>query len=208
MPPTPNESQSKMRATIVRVLSSTPCKRINFKFGANVVNAAGYQKVSALVMAGRFNLSVGSEPGVAAKYNKKSNTFIFPHMDYGQNNEQKAAIAHECTHALQDLDSLKTTELNDEIAAYIAHHLFLIYASTGADGMPVKAFRGGTPTEKIHNRAFNIATMIWLNPGLDLKDAGPEVQGEVVALSNDIRENPLYAALKANPTMGVNNGVP
>ena len=91
--------------TVKSVLGSPSARRIDFHLGLIHVDAAGLAAVLSLVASRAIDIEVTPimKKGVAAQYVNPTNTLRFRRPDYGATVVERAAILHECVHALHDV---------------------------------------------------------------------------------------------------------
>ena len=201
-----------MKLKVGNVLMSDAAQKIDFTLDNFHVDGSGLSYVALATFSqglGRgFTFKVGGMPaGAEAMYKPQSNTFLFPTAKYGENAFQRMTILHECVHALRDAygerllmpgGPVKTFSLAEEAAAYLAGALFYI------DENPNSATTLPNFVQQIQvfREAHTLALSVRGRRGTTVTSS------ESQALKDAIKNNPAYAAIKANPNlMYRNNGV-
>ena len=99
---------SRLIPSISRVLLSKAAI-IDFIAHGMHVSGAGYIMVWFFITQGWIKLRVDLpsapqiKPGAGAEYKAPAHTLWFPRDSYGKAPDERAAILHECTHALRDI---------------------------------------------------------------------------------------------------------
>ncbi len=128
---------ANLSAEVVKILQINPINRINFKIESILVNKEQMNKVAKAITNGFIEISIGnSGPNFAASYTSWKTRRQKPgqkkligkitinsgalHKPIG-----RAAIFHECVHALMDVAGYKPGMRRDEAVAYLADALFM-----------------------------------------------------------------------------------
>lgn len=134
---------SRILHTVKRVLTSTSARKIDFRLGTIRVDDAGLGAILLLVSSGVITVkTLPMPPDVSAAYVPASNTLKVPRDNFGANAHERAAILHECVHALHDMFGggsyipkragfRFTPRSEDEAAAYVAGALYYFYETGG-----------------------------------------------------------------------------
>ena len=138
--------------SLSKVLTSLPAMRMKFWAHKMHITGGGYQMVMVYIARGWIKprlvrLASQIADGAEAEYKPDSHTLWFRRDTYGTRPDERAAIIHECTHALRDImagsafakDGLYGSSIggqqhfDNEAAAYIAGSLFYMYDNNGAE---------------------------------------------------------------------------
>ena len=145
--------------------------------------------------------------GVGAQYDDASNVLVFPSVHFGQTQQERRDVIHECTHALRDALGAKsringaagvplgrTRGVEEEAEAYIAGQLFLAY-----DAMKM-GWTIEQPTDPVYAAAQVIAEKLFDQPGA-LVGVGDHAE-----LRKAILANPTYDFMHKNPNFRYSPG--
>jgi hypothetical protein len=155
-----NQSQAQSLVDILQKALALPQVRtIRFEFNKITIDASMYVLVSQALSNGMkafdpsvngpgdmkgFNLQVALSPQITdpAQFRQQTNTIMFkpplPSIGIGF----YSIIVHECTHAALDLRKVALSQLNNEIAAYLAEAMFVVASLDGH-------FKGGKSLAEI-----------------------------------------------------------
>ena len=195
-----------LRALIGSIVMSDATQKLDFYFDKMHVDGSGLSYVALALLSkprGAHGLSIaigGLPPLAGATYDPETNTFRFPRANYGIDSFERMAILHESIHAWRDSmgptvrttsGRVRTRDVSEEAAAYLAGALFFIY-----DSGPVSA-SDTTPTwaQGIFDNALSLALQIagQSNPkGCNVNNFNPV---GVNALKEKIRKDPAYRGL-------------
>jgi hypothetical protein len=139
-------SDALLISPVSKVLLSLPAQRIDFWAHGMHVSGGGYGMVWAYIAQGwiklrQVRLASQITGDAEAEYDPGTHTLWFRRDTYGRAPDERAAILHECTHALRDImaspvfnkDGLYGSRIagqlhfDNEAAAYIAASLFYLY---------------------------------------------------------------------------------
>lgn len=134
-----------IQADVAAVLRNDPSDRINFTVDNVTVNRKQMESVALAVEAG--DIAVETE-GAGSALGAGYSSYVHRQWKEGEkkligkislagpntvkSNVGKAAIFHECVHALKDVKSFKVTMQDDEVVAYIADALYMKANKTNA----------------------------------------------------------------------------
>ena len=122
---------------VAKVLRSPAVGQVNFKVDAIAVNQLQMESVAKAIEGNELKIEVGGTGSMGAAYTSwKGAVWKTGETRYKgritldgpgvvDNAIGRAAIFHESVHALIDLKDLKPSELQDEVAAYLADALFM-----------------------------------------------------------------------------------
>jgi hypothetical protein len=111
------------------IITDTGARRINFQLGGLSVTASGLARVAQALRGRRITVYryAGLPDDVTAEYKVERNALLVRAYspDLFRSISSRAAIVHECVHALIDLNrATATTHLTGEAAAYLAQGLY------------------------------------------------------------------------------------
>ena len=124
-------------AAVAKVLRAPPVGQLNFQVDKIAVNQRQMEHVAKAIEGKELQIEVGNTGGFGAAYTswkgarwkdgetKYRGRITLSGPAVVDSTIGRAAIFHECVHALIDLKDLKPSELQDEVAAYIADALYL-----------------------------------------------------------------------------------
>ncbi len=197
--PTPAQAEA-IKSRIGAILMSKSCQTIDFWLDGQHIDGSGFSYVALALKSMSFDINPDPGPNVGAGYST-TNTFLFKSVDVGGTLRQRMYIVHECTHALRDAKGklLRTTDgrltptrtLSDEACAYVAGMLYYILESAGMTGTPVAPIWAASIP--VHRTAFFIAFKVRSQLGKHVSASDAD------AMRTAIRNDPVYANLKANP---------
>jgi hypothetical protein len=164
--------ESLLIGSISKVLTSLPAMKMKFWAHKMHITGGGYQMVMVYIAQGWIKprlVRIASQiaAGAEAEYKPDSHTLWFRRDTYGTRPDERAAIVHECTHALRDImagsafakDGLYGSSIggqlhfDNEAAAYIAGSLFYMYDNNGAEW----PFGGDAEITEVYRAANAIA---------------------------------------------------
>jgi hypothetical protein len=197
-----------LRVRTGQLLMGPACQRINFFWGGNHIDSAGFVFIAlALLSPSRGNQGISfrvrpQPPHVGAAYDPAINTVDFPTVGFGASIAwEKLSIVHEMTHAVIDETSPghHTRAVHDEVCAYVAGALFNIYSAADSHAGPFPY----TPSPgSVYAAAHAVGMSIQDAPGFAIS---PTI---VNPLRLAILASPTYTFLHAHPgTSYDNNGV-
>jgi len=99
------------------------------------VCARNYDKIRTLIEMDDIHVVGGTAPNNAF-YDYKSNTLTTQNIASPPDLDARALLLHECTHALVDVEKYSVSRLNDELAAYLAQHTFLLMGNPALKTSP------------------------------------------------------------------------
>lgn len=211
----------QLRKKVIEVLKSAETQKINFYFAGQNFGPSGWSFAAHVVLLGQtpgrgVQIRVEQQgTGVEASYNFVDNALSFPRSDYGSDENQifeRSSIVHECVHVCVDGQATAPTPgarfrfgvnaLNNEIAAYIAGHLYMIYEAEAVeqrqlkrDGISVTVTVNTPPNKKsIHACARIVAQKLRDKPGATVPD-----DADLANLRAAILASTSYADLKQDP---------
>jgi len=151
-----------LETTITKVLRGHPASRINFKIDSLIINDVQMEKVAKAIERGDILVKVDATGDqLDASYSswktrrvkegekKLIGVITLKNKDVAMRAIGRAAIYHESVHALMNVNDIKITMHNDEVAAYLADALYLKLSDIHQVG-------GGAPEQAIFNAAFAI----------------------------------------------------
>ena len=164
--------ESLLIGSVSKVLTSLPAMKMKFWAHKMHITGGGYQMVMVYIAQGWIKprlVRIASQitDGAEAEYKPDSHTLWFRRDTYGTRPEERAAIIHECTHALRDImagsafakDGMYGSNIggqlrfDNEAAAYIAGSLFYMYDNNGAEW----PFGGDAEITEVYKAANSIA---------------------------------------------------
>lgn len=115
-----------LRQRVLDVLSEALTFQMNFVAPPIHVRGDGLFRVWAAVSGRKIGVRVGPlPPGTEALYNKRHNEFVFSSSAFGKTYGEKAAIFHECIHAMADIEHTVAHAVAEEAAAYVAELIYI-----------------------------------------------------------------------------------
>jgi hypothetical protein len=198
-------SEALLMPGVLKVLLSLPAAKIDFWAHGMHASGGGYVMVWYYISQGWIKLRLVRIPSqipkdAEAQYDPGTHTLWFRRDTYGSRPEERAAILHECTHALRDImaspvfrkegmygsNIVGQLHFDNEAAAYIAGALFYIYDN----GVKQPAAEGD------ESDIFAAANAI--ADGLKDKKGARVDETAFSDLRDKVSLNPTYAAI-ANP---------
>ncbi|RJF88730.1 hypothetical protein D3874_18495 [Oleomonas cavernae] len=114
-----------LRQKVLDLLSEALTFQLNFVAPPIHVRGDGLFRVWAAVTARKIGVRVGPlPPDTAALYDKVRNEFVFLSSSFGNTYGEKAAIFHECVHAMADIEHTVARAVAEEAAAYVAELMY------------------------------------------------------------------------------------
>ena len=185
-----------LEASVAKVLREPEVGLVNFRIDTFAVDQAAMESVAKAIESQDLRVEIGGTGSFGAAYTswkgrrwdegekKQIGRITLGKADVVSTPIGKASIFHESVHALVDVKSLKVTELNDEVAAYVADATYLRATKT--------TIRGGTLEMAIYKAAFQIVD----DKGL-LKKKGVAIKwSDCDDLRAAIKAYPNYSQLK------------
>jgi hypothetical protein len=196
--PRPGVAMTLEPSAVAKVLRAPPVGQINFKVDKVDVNQRQLERVAKAIEGLEIEISVGGGLGsFGAAYTswkgatwKPGETKYRGRIRVGNASVVdsaigRSAIFHECVHALIDLADMKPSELQDEVAAYVADALYLRMTKT-------KPTSPDPLVMAIYTAAFGVVDghKLVTTPGVTLK------WQDCDALGKAIKAYPDYSRLK------------
>ncbi|WP_128565740.1 hypothetical protein [Methylobacterium crusticola] len=189
-------SHQGLRSRVGKIITSDEAQRINFTLDGVHIDGSGFYYVALALLpkgkaAGGIDFVVKQMgPGFGAQYDPRKNNFEFPNENYGLDDDERALIVHESTHALIDARRRTTSMIVSEMCAYISQACYYdaLGQSLRDSSDPIFAeadkIATGITNERLGNGAMGNVTL-----------TGTTVAGLRAAILGD----PAYAAVAANP---------
>jgi hypothetical protein len=112
---------------VITTLNDNVTLSMYFFVGPIYVSAIGYRFVRNDIYAGNIEVLEGAPGQNLAFYNNQTDILTTQDGTPPANLDQRALLLHECTHALIDVLNLTAvTRHIDELAAYIAQHVYIL----------------------------------------------------------------------------------
>src|SRR5215813_11741760 len=191
-----NKPEDYVRCRIMETLQSPATKRIDFRVGDLHIDASGFATVQFAVFSHALAVSVERLPvrNANAIYDRGRDSFLVGRFTFGKFPDEKAALLHECVHALTDIQKFLWTYTEDEAAAYIAGMLFYRYY-TGSS-VKADAHSAGLTLSPLDKKADQIADSIANSPGAVVPSQ------EIVALRHLVVADPGYPDIQLDDPSG------
>lgn len=110
---------------VFEVLQDPRIKRLNFSISLYKFQPYDFARLYFEIYRGNVNAEFDKNETETAGYNPRNDTLYFGFKNL-KFIEYKAAIVHECTHAICDMRGLKLMDQTaSEMAAYIAQYMFI-----------------------------------------------------------------------------------
>ena len=187
-----------VRCRIMETLQAPATKRIDFRVGALHVDASGFAAVQFAVFSHAIGVSVEklTVPNANAIYHRGRDTFLVGRFTFGKFADEKAALLHECVHAMTDIQMVLWTYGEDEATGYIAEMLFYRYHTGSSATADVKA--AGLSLTSYEAEADRIAGLIANTPGALVS---PQ---DVRTLASLVLADPAYSGITLQDPSGAN----
>jgi len=183
-----------LEASVAKVLRSEPAGRINFKVDSVAVDRMQMDHVAKAIENHEIAVETG---GTGSLLGAAYSSWKSRRWDAGEKQQigkitvgsanvvnsviGKAAIFHECVHALMDVRGIKVSMHNAVAIAYLADALYM-------KASKLTNLSGGTQEKAIYQAAFNIidSHKMLIKGGVALKGSDCD------ALRNAIKAHPAY----------------
>jgi hypothetical protein len=117
---------------VLATLNDSVTLNMYFFVGPIFVSAIGYRLVRDSIYSGDIEVLQGASGQNLAFYNNKTDILTTQDGTPPADLDQRALLLHECTHALIDAFNLTAvTRHIDELAAYIAQHVYILRSDPG-----------------------------------------------------------------------------
>jgi hypothetical protein len=124
------------KTEVLEVLDDWRLKKLRFSVGPVDVNAFEYGQVADAIKVGAITVKAGQKNNYS-QYRPEKNLFFTkvgnPPMDLNT----RTNLLHECTHIISDINEVKITRLNDEVAAYLAQIAYLLLLDPDVPEPPI-----------------------------------------------------------------------
>ena len=182
-----------LRDEITSIVAEPVIHRIHFSLGGLMITGAGFGRVRQAIVGNRINIvPVASMPAEAGgRYNGTRNEIgVSPSLTQAalaSSIQMRALFAHECTHALVDLNrAARTTVLTDEAAAYVVQLMYRL--GRGQSWLRSWSQRNQTsPTGRIFHEAVRIIDQHHL-----LRHRAFLQRSQFQALREAVQRHPVY----------------
>ena len=117
---------------VVKTLNDNVTLSMYFVVGNVYVSGIGYRMVRDSIYNGGIEVVQGDPTQNLAFYDSAADTLTTQTGTSPANLDERGLLLHECTHALIDVLNIPTvTRHMDELAAYIAQHVYLVRSDPG-----------------------------------------------------------------------------
>ncbi|QIG92277.1 hypothetical protein [Bradyrhizobium sp. 6(2017)] len=157
----PDQTHSP-NASILATLRSAEAQRINFHLGPWHIDGAAFERIARAIEVGDIKIRVEPLPqDVEARYDDFNDYVVVPPAFFAGTVGDRAAIIHECVHAIVDLQNSKGQfESSNEAAAFLASFLFRLNS-----GEAIPPATGGNANVRLVTTAEGIARNLQKQPG-------------------------------------------